>query len=265
MVAGLDRLHTRLVSASSRPAGGLAGWLRFRVAHSRHRSRAPVVIGAITTALLLHGCNGAEARRAAGGAARVTDSILIARADSMARARQDSVNRAQPGYIVDSILPIEEELRRFRGDLKSAPTRFEGGAESRDALVARFVRAIASSDTSALRRMVMSRTEFAYLFYPSSPYTKPPYRQAPGLNWMLLERESSAGLTRLLSRLGGQQLRLSDYDCPAPAEQQDANVLWPKCVVRVTTPNGEVVRGRLFGTIIERDGWWKFMSFANDF
>src|SRR5678815_1044414 len=48
---------------------------------------------------------------AAGRVASRTDSV---RADSIARARQDSINRASPGYVIDSVLPVEEELRRFR-------------------------------------------------------------------------------------------------------------------------------------------------------
>src|SRR5512138_1154903 len=35
-------------------------------------------------------------------------------ADSIERARQDSINRSQPGYVVDSARPPEEDLRRFR-------------------------------------------------------------------------------------------------------------------------------------------------------
>jgi hypothetical protein len=40
------------------------------------------------------------------GHAAAVDS---ARADSIALVRQDSINRAQPGYVVDSILPMEEQ------------------------------------------------------------------------------------------------------------------------------------------------------------
>jgi hypothetical protein len=59
------------------------------------------------------------------------------REDSVARARQDSINRAQPGYIVDSVLPVEEELRRFREALGGTPaTKLANGSESREALVA---------------------------------------------------------------------------------------------------------------------------------
>jgi hypothetical protein len=268
VVARLDRLRAQLTLAIAVPAADHRG--RHRVSSGiLPRRYIPPWRGSVgrscVAALLVMACNGAEARRAADSAAHVTDSITIARADSIARARQDSIDRAQPGYIVDSILPIEEELRRFRADLKDVPTRLTGGAPTRDELVARFVRAIETSDTAALRGMAMTRAEFAYLYYPSSPYAKPPYRQPPWLTWMMLERASSAGLTRLLRRLGGQRLRYVDYACPAPAERRAVNVLWSKCVLRLTGPDGDTVRGQLFGAIIDRAGRWKFMSYANDF
>ena len=45
------------------------------------------------------------------------------------------------GRVVDSILPREEALRRFREGLPPVDS-LSGGAESRDALVAEFVRAL---------------------------------------------------------------------------------------------------------------------------
>src|SRR3712207_5485129 len=77
-------------------------------------------------------------------------------------AAQDQGNGptgARPGQVVDSILPIEEELRRFRTDIPEAPTEFTGGATSRTALVEKFVRAVEQRDTSALAAMVQSRAE----------------------------------------------------------------------------------------------------------
>src|SRR5262245_61451650 len=73
------------------------------------------------------------------------DSI---RRDSIARARQDSINRTLPGYVVDSILPIEEEVRRFKSRVQGAPvdTLLHASA-SREALVRRIVRDVAQRDS----------------------------------------------------------------------------------------------------------------------
>lgn len=185
-------------------------------------------------------------------------------ADSIARARQDSFNRAQPGYIVDSILPVEEELRRFRADLADAPTALAGGTDSRDALVRQFVDRLQQADTTALVAMLMSRAEFAYLVYPESPWTKPPYRQAPGLAWTQAARASSTGLTRLIERLGGRDLKFRSYTCSAQPEVLGENRIWRDCSLDIERSPGERQSMRLFNGIIERNGHFKVYTYGND-
>lgn len=85
-----------------------------------------------------------------------------------------------PERVVDSLLSREELLRRFRGGVPPI-TALEGGSESRDGLVRRFMSALEKRDTVALRAMAMSRSEFAYLYYPTSPQGLPPYELEPGL------------------------------------------------------------------------------------
>src|SRR3712207_7674926 len=49
-----------------------------------------------------------------------------------------------------------------------------------DALpISRFVRAVETSDTTALRDLALSRAEFAYLYYPESPLSRRPYEEPP--------------------------------------------------------------------------------------
>jgi len=195
------------------------------------------------------------------GHAAATDS---ARADSLARVRQDLVNRALPGYIVDSILPMEEHLRRFRTGL--ADTReFTSGAGSRDALVKSFMRSLESSDTTALVRLAASRAEFAYLVYPESPLSAPPYAQAPDLVWMRHAAASSTGLKRLLDRVPGTRLWLRSWSCSEPPVIEGANRIWRDCVVRYAPQGGVMQTMQLFSSIIERQGRYKVLSYANAF
>jgi hypothetical protein len=200
-------------------------------------------------ALLSIGCGGAEAH------GRVDDS--------RARARQDSINRAQPGYIVDSILPPAEELRRFRDGLGAAPAWLTGGARRRDVLVLRFVRAVEARDTNALAQMLMSRAEFAYLLYPESRFAQPPYRQPPWLTWMLWTKETSIGLRRALDRYGGRTLGYSGYECDREPRVEGRNRLWTNCALRLSQGAADTIRIRLFGAIVERDGAFKFAGYGN--
>ncbi|MEP7346908.1 MAG: hypothetical protein ABI877_16685 [Gemmatimonadaceae bacterium] len=196
--------------------------------------------------------------------ASLTDSLRSATANSLARARQDSINRAQPGYVIDSILPVEEELRRFRAVVGPRANAFAGGASSLDGLVRGVVGALERSDTVALSRLTLNAREFAWLVYPSSPFTKPPYRQAPGLVWMTIDTPSDAGRRKLLQRVAGQPLGLVGYRCEPKVERQGENRLHIGCVLELTKENSAISHTRLFGTIIERHGRFKIVSFDND-
>jgi len=85
-----------------------------------------------------------------------TDS---ARADSVARERQDSLNRLQPGYVVDSILPVEEELRRFRAAVGPATDGLVGASTRRDALVCRSAPAPERGDTGHVHVKIETGTQ----------------------------------------------------------------------------------------------------------
>jgi hypothetical protein len=204
----------------------------------------------------------------AGSANRIAklqaDSV---RADSIARAHQDSLNRAQPGYIIDSVFPVEEELRRFRAAIGGTTvTSLQHGSDSREALVRRLVGAVAAQDTAQLRDMALTAREFADLVYPSSPYTRPPYRQAPSLVWMQMMNPSVSGFKRLMARRGGVQFTYVGHTCKPTAERQGANKLWLDCTVRLVNPaEHDTTSQRWFGTIIERDGRFKIVSYANQF
>lgn len=189
-----------------------------------------------------------------------------ARADSINVARQDSVNRATPGYVIDSILPVEETIRRFRAAVGGNPvTELAGASRSREALVRRFMKALAASDSAELGSMVLSAREFADLVYPESPYTHPPYRQSPALVWNQIQNPSASGFTRLIRRLGKQPIRYVDHKCDADPDRQGRNLIWTNCLVRLRSPGEPATSHRLFGSIIQRDEKFKIVSYKNEF
>lgn len=196
------------------------------------------------------------------GHAAAVDS---ARADSLALVRQDSINRGQPGYIVDSILPMEEQLRRFRAGLRETPTALASNMNSRDQLVRAFVRALESADTATLVNLTLTRAEFAYLVFPESPLSAPPYSQAPGLAWMQLSYASATGLQRLLQRLGGSTIGFKAFACAEAPVIEGANRIWKDCTVTFSRPGEKTQTLRLFSGILERDRRFKILSYSNGF
>jgi hypothetical protein len=172
---------------------------------------------------------------------------------------------AKPGDTIDSIFPMPELLRRFRVGLVE-PTELEGGAPSRDALAARFIGAIATHDTAALRGMLLSRAEFGWLMFPDHRYAEPPYELDPGIFWLQLTAENSKGVERVLQRYGGQPLAFERLTCTADTLQmlRGPTTVWGPCSVRYRTADSTLTR-RLFGSMIERNGRVKLVSYNNDF
>jgi hypothetical protein len=164
---------------------------------------------------------------------------------------------------IDSILPIDEEVRRFRERVGRRADALEGGTDGRDALVASFVTAVERADTAALARMAIDAAEFIDLYYPHTMYTSRPYELSPSIVWLLVGQNGEKGLVRILRRLAGKPFGFEGYRCDPAPKIEGRNRLWDGCVLD-RTANGQRESLRLFGSIIERDGRFKFVSYAND-
>lgn len=165
---------------------------------------------------------------------------------------------------VDSIFPMDEELRRFRVGLKEV-VRLSGGARSRDELVELLIDRLEQSDTTAIAAMALTRAEFAWLYFPNTMYMSQPYELPPGFVWYHQQNRSSRGLTRLLRRFSGENLYYSGFRCPDEGEPFGAGRIWHGCTVLGELPTGEVVEERIFGSILELGGTYKLVSFSNEF
>ena len=166
-----------------------------------------------------------------------------------------------PAVVSDSALSREESLRRFRDGLGRVES-LAPVARSREELVQRFARAVETRDSATLGALVLSRAEFGWLFYPTTPQGLPPYDLAPGLMWDLLSRQSDRGIAYVLRRHGGRSFGLVDHTCGTPSVEGD-NRIWGPCLIRRHLADAEVA-SRLTGPIIERDGGFKFVSYTND-
>jgi hypothetical protein len=208
--------------------------------------------------LALGACKEYREQRAARIAA---DSV---RRDSTERARQDSINRARPDYVIDSIFTPEEGLKRFRKTVPGdSATRLVGGSTSREALVRRFVTALAKNDTNDLRAMVVHGREFADLYYMDSPYSHPPYQQQAGMAWTLIQNPSIGGLTRLIQKFGGKPIKYVSHKCDPKSIHEGRTTRYAGCLIVLVEPDGKEYTRRYFGSIIEIGGQFKFLSYSN--
>lgn len=166
--------------------------------------------------------------------------------------------------VVDSALPIPELLARFRATVADTPTTLAGGAPSADALARALLIAVSAHDTATVRGLLLSRAEFAWLYYPHTRYTAPPYELGPELVWFTSSAASEKGAGRLLARFGGRPLRFERLVCPDSTDAEGPNVIQRGCVVRFAPGDSAVRELQLFGALLQRDGRYKFLSYAND-
>ncbi len=150
------------------------------------------------------------------------------------------------------------ELAAFRGRLET-PLGLAAASHSRDALVRRFLDALATNDTTEIAAMHITAAEFAWFYYPDSPWSRRPYRQDPALFWLRLTAGSEKGIARALRTYGGRPLDVRGYACERQPGTWGAARVWQRC--RFRTDEGPL---RLFGSVIEWEGRYKFVSYTND-
>jgi hypothetical protein len=168
----------------------------------------------------------------------------------------------RPGYVVDSILPMDEMLRRFRARLGVSHASLADGPESHDALVRGLVRALAGRDTTTLRALHINCAQFAWLYFPSSPFASPPYELPPEVLWLQIVAESDKGLSRAM-RVVAPDAEYLGHACISQPGHEDRPRLWTNCTVRWTSAGAGEQEFRLFGSILEHGGRFKFVSYAN--
>jgi hypothetical protein len=113
--------------------------------------------------------------------------------------------------------------------------------------------------------MAVQGREFADLYYPDSPYSRPPYKQPPALAWSLIQNPSTTGLQRALVRIGGRPLTYISHTCDPKVAREGESTRYTGCTVTYGTARGDTTTKRLFGSIIARGGRYKFLSYTNGF
>lgn len=187
---------------------------------------------------------------------RRSDGTVIASADSLRRI---------PGYVVDSIFPPPEALRRWKAKLGGeGPTALAGGAPTALALFRAYAAGLAAGDRAAVDSLTITEREFAWLYYADSPEAG--QRLMPAVAWEMMQLRAGAGLARareLVLRDGGTA-EVSAVRCGPTAIPVGTGTMRGPCVAVLRRPGGARDSVSLARFVLERDGRVKLMSFAND-
>jgi hypothetical protein len=165
--------------------------------------------------------------------------------------------------VIDSALPIAEHLKRFRATLRYRPESLLHASASPASLVDRWARAVAARDTLTLRQLHIDRAEFADLVYEQLRISKPPYEMPPELLWFQLTANSDDGLRKSLERLAGHRVTVRSVRCPTPVDTQGALQMRDSCLLRLRVDGDTLPEERYFGSIVNRDGRFKFVGYSN--
>jgi hypothetical protein len=181
-----------------------------------------------------------------------TDGVLIASRDSLLKT---------PGYVVDSIFPPEEALRRFLATVpEPAPQRLDGGEGSLDALLRAYWSGLVTRDSTALQRLAMTKAEFAHLYLPISAEVRAGMQ--PAIAWLMTEEASGRGLARALVRAEGRSTAVQGTTCSgAPVAEAGITMRGPCGVILADGAARDTLW--IAGRVIERNGRFKLFSFAN--
>lgn len=152
-------------------------------------------------------------------------------------------------------------LRNFQAASGAVPLGLAPSAPSMESLVARFLAALERGDAAAIESLRVTQAEFAYLYFPASPFMRAPYELDPAVLWLQIDAESRTGLRRVVRAHGGRALGPVRLDCRPPDVHGPSRI--HGCDVAHVIATGDTARARLFGAILERGGTFKFLSLQN--
>lgn len=183
-----------------------------------------------------------------------SDGVLIASRDSLIKT---------PGYVIDSVFTPEENLRRFQATVVGPPpTRLTGGARSTDELLRRYWALLATGDTVNMSPLVVSRAEYAFLYFPESD--EGPNGMPPHIGWELIGRQSGRGLARALYHAQLAPAAVVRTECSDTPRKVGKSTMYGPCGVVIRREDGIERTVWVAKTLLERDGVHKLLGLQND-
>lgn len=133
--------------------------------------------------------------------------------------------------------------------------------DSIDDLAKKVLMAIESNDIKELDALRINHDEFKNYLWPEFPAGKKnfPFDFA----WDNLNGKTIKGMTRALTDIGGQEYRLVDVAFEENSERYATFTIYTSAVLNVTDKDGNIKALKFCGSIIERKGEYKFLSYRD--
>lgn len=134
-------------------------------------------------------------------------------------------------------------------------------SDSIDDLGKRALAAIESNDIKELNKLRIQRDEFKNYLWPEFPASK---NKVPfDFAWDNLNGKTIKGMSRAISDFGGQEFKLVNVTFEKDDESYPSFVIHTHAVLHVTNHEGKERQLRFCGSMVERNGEFKFLSFRD--
>lgn len=133
--------------------------------------------------------------------------------------------------------------------------------DSVEALGEKVLSAVESNDLKKLNELRINRDEFKKFLWPEFPASK---NNVPfDFAWDNLNGKTIKGMTRALTDIGGQKFTLKEITFEKEDETYPGFVIHTSAVLHVTDENGHAKKLKFCGSVVERKGEFKFLSFRD--
>lgn len=167
-----------------------------------------------------------------------------------------------PGYYPPND-PESLSVARGRRDAKPVSMELGGGATSERGLVALLLAALGARDGSALQALRVTKPEFATIFWPEFPQSRPITNITLDDAWLMQIAQNASGANRALSGFGGKQLEFIRVDHDPPVPYTNFTMCSNVRIVTRDTSTGEEDVLRFAPSFVERHGRFKVLVYKD--
>jgi hypothetical protein len=159
--------------------------------------------------------------------------------------------------------PEIEAVRRGKRDVGPISSELGGGFGNAEDLARAILDAIRQNDKHALHGMRVTQREFATIFWPEFPQSRPSTNLQAEDAWFFHDASCHDGVSEAISAYGGRELQLVEVGSNVGRMDFTNFDLYDGIVIDVVDPTGETISIREAITFAERNGVWKVYMFKD--
>jgi hypothetical protein len=167
---------------------------------------------------------------------------------------------AFPGMPAD---PEAESVHRGRRLVGSLETELSGAYDTPEELAQVVLDAISIGDAGLLHDQRVTKREFAGIFWPEFPQSRPATNIQAHDAWMFHDAECRDGVREALHRWSGTELALRRIRWEKGLAQYANFNLYHGVVIEAVTDRGEPVDVEIAPLFAERNGRWKVYMYSS--